>query len=140
MIKSAKISVISGFIICCAIGVVVALVLERQPRKSDFSLTSYQRITFVDGISFLHAPEMDQILSGLPMGKTSVATKPDCVLLLYSSSSQEPRFLSFFLKEGFVLDGNYLDAWTERMEGKTTAVYLLSSGRKAKIAALFPTP
>jgi len=62
------------------------------------------------------------------------------MLLLHSKSSKEPRFLSFFLADGFILDGNYLDAWTERMEGKKSPVYLLSPEKTAEIKSLFSAP
>lgn len=130
--------VIVAIIICGAVAVAVAL--RRQSARPDFSLTSYDRITVLGGSDFTHALEMDRVLSGLRKGKQSVTTKPDQVLLLHSRVSKKPRFLSFFLTEGFIFDGYYIDAWTESMEERKSSVYLLDSEQKTHLNALLKVP
>jgi hypothetical protein len=135
MIKCKKIVVIISCIVCGFIAVVLVFGNGGRSRKPEFLLSSYRRVTFATGEDFRHVAEMDKILAGLSKGKRFVWTKPDLVLLLYSSSSSEPRFLSIFLKEGFVFEGYYLDAWAERMEDKKSSVYLLNAEKQAQIEA-----
>lgn len=117
----------------------MALILIKGVPRSSFSLASYPEVAHVSGGDFAHASELDVILSGLKKGRREVFGKPDYVLVMYSDLS-EPDYLSLYLSEGFVFEGHFLDAWTERMIGRKSTVYLLSFEEAEKARELLSRP
>lgn len=59
--------------------------------------------------------------------KKEIYNKAEAHLLCYVEGETEPKTYAVFLKDGLVFEGYYLDAWTERMEGKESMCYKITS-------------
>ena len=70
------------------------------------------------------------LLGGLICERRKVYEKPEIFALITTPPSAESQILNIYLREGYILLGEYLDAWTERMEGKASKVYLLDAKAK----------
>ena len=105
--------------------------------ESQITLKGYSRIVLADGSNLEHSSELNELISIIPKAKRFVWSRPDQVLILHSNDSKEIKYLSFFLRDGFVYEGYYLEAWTDRMQGNKSPVYLLNKNEIARAELIF---
>jgi hypothetical protein len=89
---------------------------------------------------FLTDKEVNQfkhIAKNLWSSSREIYSKPDFAFWEEGRPGQPRKFISVWLKEGFIYEGYFLDAWTERMNGKSSKVYLINEELKSFLDALF---
>jgi hypothetical protein len=119
-------------------GIICAALLTGCTPKNQLNLNfaKYEKVTTSEGIALKNITEIGAVLAGLPSQEKLIWNKPDKVLFLFQKNSSEPEMLSLFLSEGFVYQGYFIDAWTERMEGHKSRVYILSKEKEKKLSDL----
>lgn len=73
--------------------------------------------------------KLADLFADLQEVKKKVYEKPESFLIVTDKDNQIAEY-AVFIKEGFILKGDYLDAWTERMEGKSSVCYRLDNKTK----------
>lgn len=69
----------------------------------------------------------------LRVKQVTVYSKPDFVISVSTKNKGKKasqRTISVHLKDGFLIDGDYLNAWNQRMKGGKSKVYMISSTLK----------
>ena len=105
----------------------------RKKPSPQFSVEKCSQVVLTTGKFFKYSKELDEILINLPTGHRSIWHRPDHVLLLYRKTSSDPEYLSIFLKDGFIYEGYYLEAWTDRMNNEKSLVYIMSKDQVEKV-------
>lgn len=89
-------------------------------------------------LSKSQSEKLADLLADLPEIKKKIYEKPTSFLIVTDESNQIAEYAVFF-KEGFILKGDYLDAWTQRMEGKASVCYRLNDKTKNYLQQLEQT-
>ena len=76
-----------------------------------------QSIRLTDG----EGRRVKHLLKYLPKVNKKIFSKPDYVVRATLKNSTSFQLISVFIKEQFVYKGQYLDAWTMRMQNKSVA-------------------
>ena len=61
------------------------------------------------------------------------------VILYYKNNMEKDGFLSVYLKEGYVYDGYFIDAFTDEMKDKKSQVYYLNESALSDIKNIIDT-
>jgi hypothetical protein len=120
-----------------AVGIFTFLGLERHRSTQDLNLDSFKSIKFRE--KYLTKQQLSHFKSLARKQWSSsklIYSKPDYIFFEESPSGHHTKFVSIWLKGGFLYKGYFLDAWTERMKGKKSKVYLLSQNMKRFLLSL----
>ena len=75
---------------------------------------------------------LQKIISSAEIKKIYISDIPD-VILYYKDSTGKDDFLSVYLKEGYIYNGYFIDAFTDEMKDKKSRVYYLSGSTLCEI-------
>ena len=90
----------------------------------DFNLTPYKVSINGTALSKKEVVDFEKQLNETLRFQKEVYDKPDVVVHLESNG--KTKEISFFTKEDYFYYGSYLDAWYDRMRGKSSPCYKLS--------------
>jgi hypothetical protein len=87
----------------------------------------------------LRPTEIDELRTAFGTLKTikrSVYSEPDFEILLFRPGEDEPGYYSIWLRDGFIYEGYYLGAWTERMIRDYSKVYRIDSRTRNLLSSI----
>lgn len=111
----------------------VACSFKTQVHNFDFDNSEFVKLNAVQ-LNGKQIQRLESALNGLKRLKNEIYSKPSDVITF--TIDGEIRFISIFAKEKLVFNGYYLDAWTERMEGRESKGLELNSGLRDLIDEL----
>jgi hypothetical protein len=120
-----KILAILGAVLLMALG----LYMGQQYFATPSGLHIPPDATLFVGKTSLPSAMRDKIrVNCATLGHTLVAIydEPDIVLHWFPYENAEAREISIWVEDGLIFDGNYLDAWGERMRGGKSRAFRLN--------------
>lgn len=124
---------------CLVIAIAISLYFFFLPRNlsfPDFDRVSYS-FQVQSNFAELEKAEIDKIKEVCSKGHGSLHefySKPEIVLKFEKQNRKEPEYVSLFLQDGFLFQGEYLAAWYDRMRGFPSYCYVLSDQQKKYFA------
>ncbi|MDY6994407.1 MAG: hypothetical protein SVR94_17625 [Pseudomonadota bacterium] len=95
-------------------------------QEVGLKLPAYNYMTFNNSrLPVEQVDKLKQFLANLPKTQHKFYEKPEIILTGFKDVDSEPDFYSIFLKEGYIYQDYFLEAWNDRMQDKTSPCYKL---------------
>lgn len=108
-----------------------------ENKASNIAIPQPTKVTYSGvELSVDEIHKLEVLLHSLKPVKREITTKADSCILFFAKDKKEPVPLSIFLDEGILYEGYFQDAWTDRMQGKSSLCYKLDKNTKRFLSRL----